>query len=136
MTDLLITRADDSGRLGYSLTEQPSSVRGLSQLVQEIVVDLMSEFSPELMRGASLKTSLAQITLDDISGATQVTSDAVAAVKGQIVARHSRTSTLTSDERLNDLRLLSVSESNGSWIINLELIPASGGSITISLPEL
>lgn len=137
MADLLITRADDSGRLGYSITTRPAAVRGISRLVQEIVVDLLSDFRPDLSRGSGLKSSLAQIMTDDLASASRVVADAVNAIRAQILSRQNRTTDLEADERLTDLRVLSVSWSSSiGWDIKLELIPQSGGSLTLSLPEL
>jgi len=137
MADLLITRADDSGRLGYSITTRPATVRGISRLVQEIVVDLLSDFRPDLGRGSGLKSYLAQVMIDDVASANRVVSDAVSSVRSQILNRQNRTTDLAADERLSDLRVLTVSWSSAiGWDIKLELVPQSGGSVTLSLPEI
>jgi len=137
MIDLLITRADDSGRLTYSLMSRPSVVRGISRLVQEIVVDLLSDFRSDLSRGSDLKSYLAQVTTDDVTGATNVVAQSVDVVRSNVIDRQSRASDQLPSERLKDLRVLAVSWSSDiGWDIKLELIPESGGSVVLSLPEI
>lgn len=135
MTDLLLTQADLSGRLSFTVTQSPRAVRGLSQLIQQIVVDLLSSYRPDLGRGSGLRDALSQITTDNESEATSVVNGAVRAVSGFVIARQNMASNLSADERLKSITVLSVSYSPSSgWDIKLELTPESGPPVTLSLP--
>lgn len=137
MTDILLTRANNAGRLSFSVMQSPQTVRGLSQLIQQIVVDLLSDYRADLGRGASLRASLSQITTDDESAAAGIVSGAVRAVSASVLSRQNLATNLSADERLRSLTVLSViySQSVG-WDIQLELVPESGPPVTLSLPSI
>lgn len=134
MTDLMLTQAARDGRLSFTATQTPQAVRGLSQLVQQVVVDLLSDYREDLGRGCGLSSALSQVTTDDLTEATSIVAGAVRAVSASVLARQSRASNLSAAERLRSLTAISVDFINGQWDIRLELIPESGPSLTLSVP--
>lgn len=135
MADLLFFRAGAGNKLDFGMTTTPELVRGIPALVQEVCVELLSDFRPDLGRGSGLSRDLSGIDSTDQAGAEQVVSDAVDAVVRHILERQAGNPTLTAEERLQGLTLVSV-ENQGtlSWKIDLELTPARGDSIVFTVP--
>lgn len=130
--DLLLHRADKDGRLSYRLVPSPQTVRGISQLIQEVAVELLSDYDPIQERGSNLSRDLGEVVTGSAS-AQAVASRAVQATKGVILARQQRAVGLTGQERLSDLQLLSVEAGINGWTVSIELTPASGSPVTASL---
>ena len=137
MTDLLIHKSAEEGRLLFSITESPLVVRGLSQLVQEVVVDLLSDVRLDLGRGSGLKQLLSQIPSNDDAAAFGAVSEAVRAVSKQVLARQQRSSALSKDERLRTLNVLAVTYNEATgWDIKLDLVSEAETQQFILLPEI
>lgn len=136
MTDLLIHRADSTGKLSYSLSNNPEKVSGVSQLVQEIVIELLSDYDPVTNRGSNLSKNLANLgSISDVDGARSAVDEAVRATRTHILTRQQNQSSLRADERLRDLTLLSVTAGDGfTWKIELNLTTLRGQSIVFTVP--
>jgi len=117
------------------MMQSPRTVKGLSQLIQQVVVDLLSEYRADLGRGSGLRSALTQVTTDNESEALSIVNGAVRAVVNSVIARQNLAGNLSADERLKSLQVISVTyiPSTG-WDIKLELVPDSGQPVTLSLP--
>lgn len=135
MSDLQIFTADSAGVLTFGLADNPSITRGIPQLTQEVVVELLSEYRPDMNRGTGLLRNLSAISSDDEGGAEGLVLDALSVVKQHIMQRQQGNARLTPEERLRDLRLLSVTNQGTlTWKIDLEMVPQSGGTVVFSVP--
>ena len=86
MADLALYTADSTGRLTFSLFPISRS-RGITKLVQAIIVDLTSDFSPVLGRGAGLVSSLSMSAPSDSVDGNSIISTAVDFVRAGILQR-------------------------------------------------
>lgn len=135
MADLLLFTADRAGVLTFAMPVDPQIVSGIPQLTQEVVIELLSDFRPDLGRGTGMLRNLAAITSDDQAGAERVVQDALAVVRRNIIERQQGNSALTAEERMEDLQLLSVkNQGTLEWKIDLELVPQRGDSLIFTVP--
>lgn len=130
--DLLLHRVDAAGALSYQIQPNAKRVSGISQLIQEVVVELLSDFDPITNRGSDLQRGLAGIHTGADGSARSIAATSVSVVLGVIIGRQQRNTTLTGQERLQDLTLLSISAAaTGTWDIELQLTPASGSPTNV-----
>lgn len=135
MADLGFHVAAEDGLLTFGATTAPFLVRGISQLVQEVCLELLSDFKPELNHGSGLSRLLTAVASNDTAGAQNAVEEALDATRRHIKARQSSNPALTPEERLDDLRLLSVQpDGTLTWKIALELIPRRGDAIAFEVP--
>lgn len=132
--DLLLHRSAADGRLSFAVRAE--RVSGLSQLVQEVVIELLSEYDEALGRGAGLARGLADVSDDDQAGAERAVEEALRAARTHILARQQENPSLRPDERLRSLDLLAVTASGArTWRIELSLVNLRGDSTAVALPE-
>lgn len=130
--DLLLHRSDQAGSISYQITTDPQRVSGVSQLVQEIIVELLSDYDPVTGRGSDLQQDLAGTASGSTGVAQSAAARAIGAVKGTILRRQQRNPGLTGQERLSDLRLLSIVQApSGAWAIEIQLTPATGTASSV-----
>lgn len=132
MADLALYTADSTGRLTFSLFPISRS-RGITKLVQAIIVDLTSDFSPVLGRGAGLVSSLSMSAPSDSVDGNGIISTAVDVVRAGMLQRQQGVG-LPLDERLKSLRLLSAVPSGDGWEIQIEVISAADQAVVITVP--
>jgi hypothetical protein len=110
-----------------------TQVRGISKLVQTILVDLLSDPSEITGRGAGLVASLTAAVTSDEAGVTLIAASAVDVVKSGILQRQ-RATVSDLDEQLVDLRLVSVTASVTGWSIVVEVTNAVARSVVVTVP--
>lgn len=137
MSDLQIYTSGENNLLNFGLATNPQMVRGVAQLVQQVVVDLLSDFDPVTNRGSNLGKRLQEITDDDQPTAEQIVSESVRLTQTHILKQQEGNSSIRADERLQELRVVNVEPAgNLTWKIELELIPIRGAPIVFEVPRL
>lgn len=137
MSDLKITRlqpSPNSDKVGFGLGSSPSKVSGVEALVQQVIVELLSDYDPNLGRGAGLETIVSRSSPQEDSTTRGNILSAISSAKAHILLNQQGGSTLTPKELLRDLRPIDISSRDGmSWNIEIEVINAAGESRTTSV---
>jgi hypothetical protein len=137
MSDLGIYSVNPTSReLSFSVFSQPTLVRGITQLIQQVVVDLVSDFDPVTGRGSNLLNRLGQITSDDRAQASKIASESINRSQRNVLRQQESFSSLSSTEKLESLRLISIAPGDfNTWIIEVELTPLRGQSVRFEVPN-
>lgn len=136
MSDLKITRlpATGSDQVGFGLGSSPAKVSGVESLVQQVIVELLSDYSPILGRGAGLETLVSGSSPQEAQSTRGNIISAIASAKAHILLNQQGGASLTPQERLQDLRPIDVSSRDGlSWNIEIEVINVAGESRSTSV---
>lgn len=132
MPDISLYSVDADGTVRFGLLPV-TRVRGISKLVQTILVDLLSDPSEITGRGAGLVASLTAAMTADETAVSMLAASAVETVKSGILQRQ-RTIVSDLDEQLVDLRLLSVTAAVSGWSIAIEVTNAAARSVVVTVP--
>lgn len=136
MSDLQIYTSEDNV-LNFGLASNARMVRGVVQLVQQVVVDLLSDYDPVTNRGSNLSKRIQEISDDDQTSAQQIVNEAVNLTQTHILRQQEGNSSIRSDERLGELRVVNVEPAgNLTWKIELELVPIRGEPVVFEVPRL
>lgn len=137
MSDLKVTqtqRPQNTGKVAFGLGSSPTKVSGAAALVQQVITELLSDFNPNLGRGAGLESLTSQSNPAEAGSTRNDIVSAIASAKAHILINQQGGSLLTPQERLQDLRPLDVSSLDGrSWDIEIEVINAAGESSRASV---
>lgn len=132
MADLSSYLLSSPPRISFSLIPA-RRVTGIVKLVQSFIVDLLSETNFYTEKGAGLLRSLSEVQLGEDTIARSVTMTAVMAVKQRLIGMQ-REVPIPADERLADVKLLSVTATDNGWHISLEIINAVAQSSVVEFP--
>lgn len=107
---------------------------GIEALVQQVIVELLSDYDPNLGRGAGLETIVSRSSPQEVSTTRGNILTAIASAKAHILLNQQGGAILAPEERLRDLRPLDVSSRDGmSWNIEIEVINTAGESRSTSV---
>ena len=123
--DLKIVSVDSDGTMAFNLKEQRLT-NGIQQLLQEVSVELLSNYSEATGRGSSLPELLNEV----VPGEVEVTSSAIAnAIQTAIahIVENQADTNLAASERLQRLVLLRAHSDSGiEWAIDVEVTSEAG----------
>jgi hypothetical protein len=109
-------------------------VSGIQDLVQRVMIELLSDFSPILSRGAGLKSLIEQSAIGDEDEVRRNIRTSVSAAKANILGCQQSSSNLSAEELLDDLRILSITiDESSTWFVELQVISKSGESVQTTL---
>ena len=107
---------------------------GVEALVQQVIVELLSDYNPILGRGAGLESLVSRSSPQDVSATRSNIISAISSARAHILLNQQGGASLTPQERLQDLRLIDVSSRDGmSWNIEIEVINVAGESRSTSV---
>lgn len=137
MSDLKITQTQpspNSDKVGFGLGSSPAKVSGVEALVQQVIVELLSDYDPNLGRGAGLETIISRSSPQEAQATRGNIISAISSAKAHILLNQQGGASLTPQERLQDLRPTEVSSGDGmSWNIAIEVINVAGESRSASV---
>lgn len=137
MSDLKVTQTQspqNTGKVAFGLGSSPTKVSGAAALVQQVILELLSDFDPNRGRGSGLQTLVTTAGPQEKERTQQDIVSAISSAKAHILINQQGGSALTPQERLQDLRALEVSSPDGVyWNIEIEVINAAGESRTTSV---
>ena len=130
--DLKIVSVDSEGGMSFNLKEQRLT-SGIQQLLQEVTVELLSNFNEVTGRGSNLPAILdAAAPGEPQATASEITS-AVQTAQAHIIANQNE-SDLTSDERLSRLDVLRAHSDSGiEWAIDIQVVNEAGEAAQTTL---
>lgn len=128
---ILNTRSEE---LGFNFTVEQQMTSGIQALIQEVVIELLSDFNSVYARGAGLTQVVAASDPGNESSTRSSIALSVQNAKTHILANQRDAGDLLAAERLVDLILLSATTEGGvEWIIDLQLVSAAGETIETSI---
>ena len=123
--DLKIVSVDSEGGMSFNLKEQRLT-SGIQQLLQEVSVELLSNYNEVTGRGSSLPELLDAAAPGDVEATAAAISNAVGTAQAHIVENQSGTD-LDASERLQSLVLVGAHSDSGiEWAIDVEVTSESG----------
>jgi len=109
-------------------------VSGVEALVQQVIVELLSDYNPILGRGAGLESLVSRSSPQDATQTRGNIISAISSARAHILLNQQGGAALTPQERLQDLRPIDVSSRDGlSWNIEIEVINVAGESRSTSV---
>lgn len=123
--DLKIVSVDSDGTMAFNLKEQRLT-SGIQQLLQEVSVELLSNYNEVTGRGSSLPELLDAATPGDVEATSSAIASAVNTAQAHIMENQSD-SDLDASERLQQLLLVGAHSDSGiEWDIEVEVTSESG----------
>lgn len=123
--DLKIVSVDSDGTMAFNLKEQRLT-SGIQQLLQEVSVELLSNYNEVTGRGSSLPELLDAAAPGDVEATSSAIASAVNTAQAHIMENQSD-SDLDASERLQQLLLVGAHSDSGiEWDIEVEVTSESG----------
>jgi len=123
--DLKIVSVDSDGTMAFNLKEQRLT-NGIQQLLQEVSVELLSNFNAVTGRGSNLPTVLEAAIPGDSTTTQGSIAGAVQTAQAHVISNQQEAD-LEPDERLARLDLLRAHSDSGiEWDISVQVTTAAG----------
>jgi hypothetical protein len=126
-----IVRDPDDGLITFTFGPSPRKLSGMAQLLQTLVIELMSDPLPSLGRGSGFVSSLRAAFAGDEGTVAANASRALDTAKAHILQFQSDDVSLRDSERLLDVRVRRIYWAN-KWFADLELKSVSGSRFVFS----
>lgn len=126
-----IVRDPDDGLITFTFGPSPRKLSGMAQLLQTLVIELMSDPLPSLGRGSGFVSALRGAFVDDEGTVAANASRGLDTAKAHILQFQADDTTLRDSERLLDVRLRRIYFAN-KWFADLELKSVSGSRFVFS----
>lgn len=123
-----IVRNPEDGLITFTFGPSPRKLSGMAQLLQTLVIELMTDPLPSLGRGSGFVSTIRGALLGDETTVAANAGRALDAAKAHVLQYQADDISLRDSERLLDVRLrrLYWSGSDGKWFADLELKSVSG----------
>jgi hypothetical protein len=123
--DLKIVSVDSDGTMAFNLKEQ-RLINGIQQLLQEVSVELLSNYNEVTGRGSSLPELLDAAAPGDVEATSSAIASAINTAQAHITENQSD-SDLDASERLQQLLLVGAHSDSGiEWDIEVEVTSEAG----------
>ena len=130
--DLKIVSVDTDGAMSFTLKDQRLT-SGTQQLLQEVSVELLSNYNTVTGRGCNLPELLDAALPGEISATQGAIANAVQTAQAHIVSNQ-QSADLAPDERLAKLTLLRAHSDSGiEWAIDVEITTSAGTTAQTSI---
>jgi len=120
-----IVRDPDDGLITFTFGPSPRKLSGMAQLLQTLVIELMSDPFPSLGRGSGFVSALRDALVGDEGVVAANASRALDLAKSHVLQFQADDPTLRDSERLLDVRVRRIYFAN-KWFAELELKSVSG----------
>lgn len=123
-----------SGEVTIGSGDTPQRVSGLRALVQEVLIELLSDPMPERSRGAGLASILLEaIPGEDAVVASNITT-AIQAAQAHVFTNQQLANNLTPNDRLRALELIQAQRTESGWDVSVRVTNQAGETATFSVP--
>lgn len=130
--DLKIVSVDGEGGMAFNLKEQ-RLISGIQQLLQEVSVELLSNFNAVTGRGSDLPALLDAAAPGDSDNTRGAIAGAVQTAQAHIISAQ-QDANIAPDERLARLDLLRAHSASGiEWAIDIQVTTTAGTTTTTSI---
>lgn len=132
--DLGILNKANTGEIALSIFKTPFRATGLSALVQQVLIDLLSDPIPGKGRGAGLITLITSADVSEIEVIKRLCRSAISLTKSNIQSMQ-QLGTVNNKERLNDLVLDDVKiTSDFQILVDIKVTNQANETISFSVP--
>lgn len=132
--DYKIIDTSVSGELTFVSGDETGRISGVSSLVQEVLIELLSAFDSRTGRGSNLIQNINEISIQHPEQFQTVVSQAVRVAQAHLIHNQAQTSTLTAAEKLSSLSVVSASLVGASYSISLLLTNQANQTVQFQLP--
>lgn len=129
----IISIAD--GRISLTSGDMPSRVVGMDALIQEVLIELVSDVIPSRGRGAGAVQAGNNHVFNEDAFAGDMR-QAVSTAQTHILTNQSRVGSLSPEERLASLTLLSAGLVNGNWSLSVLVRNLANQTRELAVPVL
>jgi hypothetical protein len=105
----------------------------MDALVQEILIELLSDSVPSRGRGAGVLAIADNFAFNSFAFVGEIR-QAVSTAQSHILANQRGSTTLSNEERLSSLLFLSASQPNGEWTLSLRVTNGANQTRDIAVP--
>jgi len=131
--DYNVVNVASAGEITFVSGDTPERTFGMSALIQEVLIELLSDFDERTGRGCSLVKNITDIALQSPQELAPVVSEAIRTAQTHIIANQS-VSDRSSEERLFSLELINATLNSGAFNIELRLVNAAGRQVLVTVP--
>lgn len=132
--DYQILSYDNSGSISLSSGDNPERVQGLASLVQEVLIELLSDFDPRTGRGSNLMSDINNVGIIDPDQFKVIAANAINSTKSHVQRNQSRSSSLSEYDRLADLQYISASVAGSSFSVAFRLVNVANQQLVVQVP--
>lgn len=121
-----IVRDPKDGTITFTSGKAPRRLVGMGQLLQTLVIELMSDPQPFIGRGSGFVRVLRASPGEDVAVVTSNASRALTTAKNHIFGYQSNDPGLLDSERLQDAKLRNLTTDGQRWFADIEMKSVSG----------
>lgn len=132
--DYNVVKVDTAGEISFTSGDAPERTFGLPALIQEVLLELLSDFDERTGRGCSLVKNITDIALQRPQELAPVVSEALRTAQTHIIANQSSSANRPPEERLSSLELVNATLNMGAFNIELRLINFAGQQAIVTVP--
>lgn len=132
--DLSVLTTGSDGYLQIKSGDNPQITSGLNALVQQVIIELLSDFDARTGRGSGLATDLGQASMSDYEALSAVVSIALANAQAHIMTNQQYANTVDPNEQLASLEFESASMSSGQFKISIRVTNVTNQTTLIAVP--
>lgn len=125
---------EDTGNITFSSGDHTERISGLNSLVQELLIELLSDFDSRTGRGCNLIKDITNISIQEPATIGPIAAQATQTARAHIISNQSKALNLLPSERLADLELLSANMTNDKFAIELKLTNLENQSTVVQVP--
>lgn len=132
--DYKILSVDGSGSVSLASGNNPERVTGIQALVQEVLVELLSDFDSRTSRGSDLIKNANDVAVQDPRQFRSIAAKALNTAQAHVIYNQSHSSWLSTSERLIRLELLDATMNAGTFSLAFKLTNADNQNVTVQVP--
>ena len=133
MMDYAITSLQADGSVLLQTGDSTASIQGLQALVQQVIIELLSDYDERSDRGTSMITQINDASFANNDDIKPIVSQAVRTAEAHVLDMQ-RSMSLTNDERLAAIQFLDADLGSGTYSISIQIFNVSGQSATVAIP--
>ena len=131
--DYAITSLQSDGRVLLESGDSTSSISGLQELIQQVLIELLSDYNEITDRGTDMVIQLNDAAFADDSDLRGIVTQATALAQAHIIELQ-RDMTLSNYARLANIEYIGGSIGNGTYSIELRVTNLAGQSASVAIP--
>ena len=132
--DFAIIQVTDDNKIRLSSGETTSRITGMQALIQQVLIELLSDPIPDRSRGAGLILAVNTIAPTESANINSVFPQIISVTQAHIIANQQLAPNLTAEERLVRLEYISGTYDRIEWTLDFRIINVAGDTVEVNLP--
>lgn len=125
--------SSDGDRILYSFGDNPSTVEGLTSLIQEVLMELLSETNSILSSGSGIPQIINESNGDEDITTRAALVSAINLAKDHVILNQRSRPFLQRSQMLSDLIVNSIEFDGVEWLINLTISNVAGETADLTI---